>query len=191
MNAPNPIAQAASGPVSLTVQPEAARFNLRIDPVQLAAASEAFGLSLPSVIGQGAQDGERRALCLGPDEWVLSAAGADRDAIASAFARLYPKLPHSLVEISDREIAVNLQGPDAVTLLTVGCPVDVESFAVGAGARTIFDGVQVVLYRDGPDHFTLEVWRSFLPHVLDLLRTANKELAAGLLSPPPHRHLPL
>ncbi len=122
----------------------------------------------------------RRALCLGPDEWVLTAAGTDRDAIAAAFAALYADLPHSLVEISDREIAVTLEGPEAVTLLTVGCPVDVEGFAVGAGARTIFDGVQVVLYRDAPDRFTLEVWRSFLPHVLDLLETANRELATGL-----------
>lgn len=181
MNVKNPIMPAThAGPVSLTVQPEAARFNLRIDPVHLADASGAFGLALPSVIGQGAQDGARRALCLGPDEWVLSAAAADRDAIAAAFAGIYAALPHSLVEISDREIAVTLEGPQAATLLTVGCPVDVERFAVGTGARTIFDGAQVVLHRDGPERFTLEVWRSFLPHVLDLLETGNRELAAGL-----------
>lgn len=181
MNAHKPIASAASpGPVSLTVEPEAARFNLRIDPGHFAAASDAFGLSLPSVIGQGAQDGARRALCLGPDEWVLCAAGSDRDEITAAFSRLYAEVPHSLVEISDREIAVILEGAHAVTLLAVGCPVDVESFAVGTGARTIFDGIQVVLYRDGRDRFTLEIWRSFLPHVLDLLETGNRELAAGL-----------
>ncbi len=181
MNARDPITPApGSGPVALTVQPEAARFNLRIDPGHLAAASEAFGLALPSVIGQGAQEGARRALCLGPDEWVLSAAGTDRDEVAAAFAGLDPAPPHSLVDISDREIAVTLQGASTVTLLTVGCPVDVERIGVGAGARTIFDGVQVVLYRDGPDRFTLEIWRSFAPHVLDLLETANRELAAGL-----------
>lgn len=181
MNAQTPIGPAISpGPVALTVQPEAARFNLRIDPGHLAAASDAFGLSLPTVIGQGTRDGDRRALCLGPDEWVVSAAGTDRDAITAAFARLSAELPHSLVEISDREIAVTLEGASAVTLLTVGCPVDVGSFPVGAGARTIFDGVQVVLHRDGPDRFTLEIWRSFLPHVLDLLETGKRELVAGL-----------
>ena len=181
MNAQNPILPATgAGQVLLTVQPEAARFNLRIDPGHLAAASDAFGLALPSVIGRGARDGARRALCLGPDEWVLSAAATDRDAIVGAFASRYAELPHSLVEISDREIAVTLEGASAVTLLTVGCPVDVASFAVGSGARTIFDGVQVVLYRDGLDRFTLEIWRSFLPHVLELLETANQEIAAGL-----------
>jgi sarcosine oxidase subunit gamma len=178
MNAHNPAT--GSGPVSLTVQPETARFNLRIDPVHLAAASDAFGLALPPAIGQGAEDGARRALCLGPDEWVLTAAEADRDAIAAAFAALYSKRPHSLVEIGDREIAVTLEGPDAATLLTVGCPADIERFATGTGARTVFDGVQVVLYRDAPDRFTLEIWRSFAPHVLDLLETANRELATGI-----------
>jgi sarcosine oxidase subunit gamma len=177
MNAQTPI---TSGPVSLTLRPEMARFNLRIDHAHLDAASTAFGLALPSIIGHGAEDGGRRALCLGPDEWVLSAPESEADAIASAFARLYTERPHSLVEISDREIAVRIEGPQAVTLLSVGCPVDVENFAVGNGARTIFDGVQVVLYRDAADCFTLEVWRSFLPHALDLLRTANRELATGI-----------
>lgn len=169
-----------SGPVSLTIQPEAARFNLRIDPARLAAASEAFGLALPSTIGQGLEEGARRALCLGPDEWELSAAGTDGKTIAAAFADLYADLPHNLVEISDREVAIFLDGPQAATLLSIGCPVDVESFAVGTGARTVLDGVQVVLYRDAPDRFTLEVWRSFLPHVLGLLEIGNRELAAGL-----------
>jgi sarcosine oxidase subunit gamma len=178
MNAHNPAT--GSGPVSLTVQPETARFNLRIDPVHLAAASDAFGLALPPAIGHGAEDDGRRALCLGPDEWVLSAPEPEAGTIASAFARHYAEQPHSLVDLSDREIAVRIEGPQAVTLLSVGCPVDVEGIAVGNGARTIFDGVQVVLYRDAAERFTLEVWRSFLPHALDLLRTANRELATGI-----------
>jgi hypothetical protein len=41
--------------------------------------------------------------------------------------------------------------------LVPGCPGDVDRFAVGAGARTIFDGVQVVLFRDAPSDSR---WRS-------------------------------
>lgn len=174
MNAQTPIL-----PVTVTVLPPAARFSLRIDPARLSAASAAFGLPLPPVIGQGARDGARRALCLGPDEWVLSAPETEGTGIAAAFAALYAEQPHSLVEISDREVAVTLEGREAPTLLSTGCPVDVAKFAVDTGARTIFDGVQVVLYRDAPARFTMEVWRSFLPHVLGLLTTANRELAIG------------
>ena len=168
------------GPVTLTVQPEAARFNLRIDPAISPPPRAAFGLALPPAIGQGAQAGAApRAL---PRSRRMGAVGAPSRPRRHRFrlCALYAETPHSLVEISDREIAVTLEGPQAATLLSVGCPADVERFAVRSGARTIFDGVQVVLCRDAPDRFTLEVWRSFVPHVLDLLETGNRELAAGL-----------
>ena len=183
MNAPNsfkPAGAVLEGPVLLTRLPEASRFNLRIDTAHLDEAGRAFGLALPGKIGEGARDGTRRALCLGPDEWVLSAADADRDAIVSAFSKLYAEIPHSLVEVGDREIAVVVEGAQAATLLSVGCPIDVEDIAVGAGTRTIFDGAQVVLFRDGHERFTMEVWRSFLPHAWNLLATANREFAVGL-----------
>ncbi len=135
---------------------------------------------MPKKIGEGARDGTRRALCLGPDEWVLWAADADRDAIVSAFSAIYAEIPHSLVEVSDREVAVVVEGAQAATLLSVGCPIDVEGIAVGAGTRTIFDGAQVVLFRDGHERFTVEVWRSFLPYAWNLLATANRGFAVGL-----------
>jgi sarcosine oxidase subunit gamma len=50
----------------------------------------------------------------------------------------------------------------------------------GRAVRTVFDGVQVVLWRDAPDAFRLDVWRSFMPHVRALLETGRRELATGL-----------
>lgn len=181
MNALSPILPAAdTGPVALAIRPDAARFSLRIDPSRRAEAAAAFGLALPAAIGEATRDGTRRALCLGPDEWMLSADMRDAETIAAAFAALYDEVPHSLVAIGDREIAIELRGAEAATLLSVGYAADIEDLAIGSGTRTVFDGVQAVLFRDGAEHFTLEVWRSFLPHVLDLLRTANEELATGL-----------
>ena len=167
-------------PVAITRGPDALRFNLRIDPGATAAASRAFGLKLPEAIGQAAREDQRRALRLGPDEWVLSADPAARDAISAGFAALERETPLSLVDISDREVALRIEGPQAATLLSVGCPINLARIAVGAGARTVFDGVQVVLFRDAVDGFTLEVWRSFVPHVTELLEIANRELAIGL-----------
>ena len=51
---------------------------------------------------------------------------------------------------------------------------------VGNGARTVFDAAQVVLVRESEDRFDLTVWRSFAPHVRELLETARRELAVGL-----------
>lgn len=173
-------AQAAPGPTSLGFLPAAARFSLRIAPADLAAASGAFGLALPSRIGEASEEGGRRALCLGPDEWLLRAGEAEQETVEEAFAAIYGVAPHSLVSIGDREIGLFVEGPEAATLLSVGCPIDLDRLAVGSGKRTVFDGVQVVLFREGAERFTLEASRSFVPHVRALLDTASRELIAGL-----------
>lgn len=185
MNAHSSIAfaldpDARPGPVTLAVLPEAARFSLRVGPADLAAASEAFGLPLPTRIGAAAGAGTRRALCLGPDEWRLRAEAAEGPALERAFAAVYARAPHALVDVGDREVSLSVEGPEASTLLSVGCPLDLDALAIGSGTRTVFDGVQVVLEREGAERFTLDVWRSFAPFVWALLNVANREFAAGL-----------
>lgn len=168
-----------SGPVSLQLLPPVARFNLRIAPEGLAIASEAFGLQLPNKIGQGQTNSERTAWCLGPDEWLLHAFEAETGKIIEAFARFRPEMPHSLTNISDREITIGIDGTHAAELLSVACPIDLTRLQPGSAKRTIFDSAQVVLLRDAPERFRVEVWRTFFPHVHDLLQLANRELASG------------
>lgn len=166
--------------VSVSVLPPVARFNLRIAPADLATVSKAFGLTLPTKIGQGEQNGDRAGYCIGPDEWLLHAAEADQQAIVAAFSAVREKTPHSFVVISDRELTISVTGPAALDLLSVACPVDLSRMAIGSAKRTVFDYAQVVLIRDGEDAFRIEVWRSFFPHVHGLLEIAARELAIGL-----------
>lgn len=166
--------------VSVTQLAPVARFNLRIAPADLAVASQAFGLELPTRIGQGAQNGDRAAYCIGPDEWLLHAAEADQQSIVAAFDKARPETPHSLVVISDRELTLGITGPAALELLSTGCPLDLSRMPVGGAKRTVFDYAQVMLIRDGEDAFRLEVWRSYYPHVRGLLDMATRELAIGL-----------
>ena len=72
-----------------------------------------------------------------------------------------------------------VEGPAAAELLTIGCPRDIDRIAPGRGCRTVMDGVTVLLWRDAPERFRLDIWRSFAPHVIALLRTGCVELAAG------------
>jgi sarcosine oxidase, subunit gamma len=85
-----------------------------------------------------------------------------------------------VVDIGDREVALAIEGPATLDLLATGCPLDLARMPVGAGTRTLFDTVPVVLTREADDRFRVEVWRSFAPHVRALLATAAEELAAGL-----------
>ena len=54
------------------------------------------------------------------------------------------------------------------------------ALAEGRAVRTVFDSATVVLWRDGPAEFRMDIWRSFAPHVRSLLAQAEAELIAGL-----------
>lgn len=168
---------AASSAASVTALPPVARLSLRARGETAAALSAALGVDLPGRVGARAQAGAREVLCLGPDEWMIHGPEGDADAIAAACATV--AAPHALVEVSDRELSYAISGPQAADLLTLGCPRDPDSIAVGEGRRTVFDGATVLLWRDGRDAFRMDVWRSFAPHVLHLLTTGCRELALG------------
>jgi sarcosine oxidase subunit gamma len=168
---------AASPAATVSLLPPVARFSLRAAETARAALSTALGVDLPDRVGRRSASGGMEALCLGPDEWLLLAPEAMADSLAANAARVYADAPHSLVDISDRELSVSVSGPQAPTLLTLGCPRDLDRFPVGQARRTVFDGATVVLWRDGETDFRLDVWRSFAPHVFELLAIGCEELA--------------
>jgi sarcosine oxidase subunit gamma len=161
--------------VAIRDLPPDARFSLRVGPADRAAVAEAIGVALPEKVGARAVNGERSALCLGPDEWLVAADEGEAAGLAAGFAEVAGRLPVSAVEVSDREITLALEGPAVLDLLATGCSLDLARMPTGSGTRTVFDTAQVVLNR-----FHLTVWRSFAPHVRALLDIAVRELAAGL-----------
>ena len=168
----NAMTSTLAGGVTITELAPTTRIALRLaDPA-------AAGLGLPIEVGARSADGSRTALCLGPDEWLLEAPETERDALLATLASI--ALPHSAVEVSDREITWRLEGPAVLDLLATGCPLDLARLPEGSGTRTVFDTAQVVLVREAADRFHLTVWRSFAPHVRALLDIAARELAAGL-----------
>lgn len=173
---PGPVV--ASTAATVTLLAPVGRFSLRARQADLPALSKAIGVDLPRRIGSRAGAGTTEALCLGPDEWQLLTAEADVRRVSEACASIYADTPHSLTDISDREVSVRIEGPKAAELLTLGCPRDIDRLPVGEGRRTLMDGATVVLWRDAADSFRLDVWRSFAPHVIALLVTGCAELAA-------------
>ncbi len=167
-------------PFLLEELPPVARFSLRVRSANRGALEGALGLELPDLVGHRSTRGQAEVLCLGPDEWMILTPEADRDALVSVAASAYMQIPHSLVEVSDREITLRLSGPQALTALTAGCPRDIDAIPVGRGARTLFDNATVVLWRDGPQDFRMNVWRSFVPHVRAILDKVMAELKSGL-----------
>lgn len=155
------------------VMPPAMRLILRGGPDVRAAAEKAFGCAVPAAPCRAAAEGERAALWLGPDEWLLIA--RESDACAELGAAL-EDLPHSLVEVSHRQIALCVLGPQAEMLLASGCPLDLDenAFPVGMCTRTMCAKAEIVLWRPAGQVFRIEVWRSFAPYLTQFLAEAAR-----------------
>jgi sarcosine oxidase subunit gamma len=169
--------------VRLSVPPAGGRLSLRARGDAVAPLSAALGLVLPDRIGRRTAADKVEAIRLGPDEWTIHAPAGDVARISAACVALAAAHPHSLVDISGREVTLLVEGPKAAELLTLGCPRDIETIPPGEGRRTLFDGATVVLWRDAADRFRIDVWNSFASHVAQLLETGCRELAAEPAEP--------
>jgi len=171
-------------PLTIKAGLETARFSLRIDPANLKTASEVFGLKLPDRMGglsisEEAGQG-RAAIMIGPDEWYLTAPQTEHDQIIADFAKLYETQLHSLVDISNREISIVVEGARAAYLCQALIAFDVENMAIPSGRRTLLDRVQIILAREREECFRIEVWASFAEHVWHLLESVFNELKSGI-----------
>lgn len=160
--APNPISaadlQVGTCPVETHVRgmsvridhaPPLTRWSLRArDPATLATA---LGRDVDDRIGTH-HDGIAR---LGPDEWFALLPGP--------ISIVQGATPFSVVDVSARSVGFVVSGPGAVAALMRGCPLDLARFEPGRATRTVFETVEIQIWCTAPDHFHVEVWRSFAP----------------------------
>jgi sarcosine oxidase subunit gamma len=139
------------------------------------AAGKAFGVALPEVACRANVAGERAALWLGPEEHLLIAPAGSAERVVAEIEIALAGLPHSLVDVSERQVAVEVAGADARDRLAVGCPLDLDpdAFPVGMCTRTLFGKAETLLWRRGAEEYHLEVGRSFAGYVRGCLREAQ------------------
>ena len=166
--------RATPAQLAITWAPAVARMSLRGDAAALGAE---LHVALPARPGGVTVAGDRTALWLGPDEWLLLAPLNSLDPRISVGAG-------AVVDISHRHVGLVLEGDDAAVALATGCPLDLHPsvFAPGTCTRTVFGKAEIVLWRRDAAHFHIEVWRSFAGYVRDRLDLAARELAAALRS---------
>jgi sarcosine oxidase subunit gamma len=149
-----PIAQ---GGASVRPLPPAARLSLRV--------RDASGVeALDHPIGRSSVSGERFAARLGPDEWLLGAPESDGDLFQQEIERALDGRFFSLVDISHRNVVIEISGRHAAEALNAGCPLDLSEAAFPAGAvtRTLLGKVEIVLARPSAAQvYRVECWRSF------------------------------
>lgn len=141
--------------------------------------AQALGMAFPADPGHAALVGERRLICLRVDEWLLL--GVDSQGRSGHAARalreaLGPGL--AVMDESHGRTTLVLEGPAAEAVLQKGIAVDLarEAFGEGRAMQAGLGGLAVLLLREAPERFVLQVARGFAVSLMDwLLATAAPE----------------
>ncbi len=149
-------------PVTIAWAPPAARYSLRTRTPA----------GLPPILAS-APFAEGHALGLGPDEWLLILPdGAPPPAVTGV---------HALTDIGHRNVALTVAGEQAAALIQGGCALDLTlaAFPVDKTTRTLYEDVEIVLWRTDAAAFRIETWRSFASHVHAALQLSADDLWAS------------
>jgi sarcosine oxidase subunit gamma len=162
----------------LLTLPGATRLSFCGDEAAQSAAVTALGLPSSATPCRAVSTGPCASLWLGPDERLLLAPANERATLLTILGNALAGHAHSLVDISQRQVAFELRGPSATLLLNAQCPLDLalHAFPVHMCTRTVCAKAEIVLWRTAEDRFHVEVWRSFADYVLTLLHTVAREL---------------
>ncbi|WP_279477958.1 sarcosine oxidase subunit gamma [Aureimonas sp. SK2] len=160
--------------LAVSLAPQCGRIALRAAESDRQRLSEALGFALPAEIGDLHVAGQTLAACLGPDEWQILVPEAEVEAIQSRLEPLRDRC--SVVDVSHRELGIEVRGSAATLALSGFCALDLDAMPSGSVTRTILDKATAILVKHGPDHYRIEVWNSFASHVWELLACAHTEI---------------
>lgn len=169
-------------PTVLRELPPPLLLNLRGD-----AGAEAFRSAVAGVLGVAppaepntvAAIGDLDILWLAPDEWLV-VRPADGDGLADRLDAALAGLHHSVIDVSQGRVVLELEGAEARTVLAQAASLDLRPRAFGPGrcAQTPLARVPVILQAlDAPPRVRVFVRASFAPYVTEWLRGTIAELA--------------
>jgi len=158
----------SGGRLRIAERPYPRQLDVRAEPTARAAAEAAVGMALPSTPNRINRSGDRTALWLGPDEWLVVGGGGD-----------VPAVPESagwgLVDVSAQRTAVVLSGT-AVELLAYGCALDLDRMGPDWCAQTTLARAGVILWDSATDEICVLVRASFAAYLAAWLLDAATEL---------------
>ena len=157
-----------------------ARFTVRLAG---ADATGVAGIALDQPINRASLGHSRLVARLGPDEWLLIGAVADAAAFEAEIAAALAGRHHALVDVSHRNVGIDIAGMAAAKVLAAGCPLDLDRFTPGDATRTLLGKAEIILLRmpatdDDTPRFRVECWRSFGRYVYSFLTEAARDYAA-------------
>lgn len=164
--------QVAIGPI----EPRT-RVVLRLRPAEAARRGAVAGLALDGAINTATWTGDRRALRLGPDEWLIVGHDDEAEELFAGLAADLTGVVHASVDVSHRQAGFVVSGAGAADVLNAGCPLDLSlaAFPPGAVTRSVLGKVEIMLTRVDETTFEVETWRSFAAYLRTFLVHAARD----------------
>jgi sarcosine oxidase subunit gamma len=171
------LSEAAGGELSIRELPFARQLNLRLHPQDTDAfqrIADALRFALPVTPNTVASKGDRRALWLGPDEWLVVGPDGEQPALERGLRDALGEAYSAVTDVSANRTLLEIRGANARELLAhaIGIDLDPRSFGPGRCSQTLFAKAQVILESGGELAFVLHVRSSFAGYVADFLLDA-------------------
>lgn len=170
------IAATTDGAVVVEHLPFLAQVDVRLHPEAAARAP----LRLPTRPNTAWEEGQRAALWLGPDEWlVLGPPGAGPEIVAELH-RALEGLHRSVVDVGANRVALELRGARAKDVMAKGCGLDLDrrAWTAGSCAQTLLARVPVILY-EREETTRVLIRPSFSGYLVDWLLDAAVEFGGA------------
>ena len=171
---------AENGAARITARGDLGHVNLRgaaTDPAFVSAVEGAIQQPLPLQTNTVSQ-GERRVFWLGPDEWLVVAAGQQVAGVVERLEQATSTMHASVNDQSGGQVALMLEGPRSRELLAKGCTLDLhpQAFGPGACAQSGLAKANVLLgVLDDAPTFIIVVRRSFADYLCRWFANAGRE----------------
>jgi sarcosine oxidase subunit gamma len=171
------LSAAGGGELFIRELPFVSQINFRADPKDvdvMQRLAEALGFALPVIPNTVAAKSDRRALWLGPDEWLVVGPDGQQMALEEALRTGLNGAFGSIVDVSANCTLLEIRGPKARELLGHGVAIDldVRSLRPGRCAQTLLAKAQVIIERRDESSFVLYVRISFASYVASWLLDA-------------------
>jgi sarcosine oxidase subunit gamma len=171
------LSAASGGELSIRELPFVSQVSLRTDPVEIDLMhrlAEELGFALPVVPNSVGWHGDRRALWLGPDEWLVVGPDGQQEALEQAVRTGLDGAFGSIIDVSASRALLEIRGPKAHELLAHGISIDLHarSFEPGRCSQTLLAKTQVIIERRDEAAFHVYARTSFASYVASWLLDA-------------------
>ena len=176
------LSAATRGDILIREVPYLTQINFRADPNDadiMQRLASILGFALPVVPNTATSHNDRRALWLGPDEWLIVGPDGQQEILGQGLRDGLSGTVGSIVDVSANRTTLEVGGPKARKQLSHGVPIDLDARTFGPDrcAQTLLAKAQVVIERHHDEPFHLYVRSSFAHYAAEWLLDAGSASA--------------